>query len=193
MPRFSRARRAFAAAVTFKKMSLFTPDALGFLEVSRGSLPLHSYLVCAYLGCGVRLDAWAGEDYVKASPSLKKEYRQWLVTDFCKLYEQGIYHRDTKASNMLRIYHEDVGMYHVCWIDMECVKFGVKPSCMRILRNLVQFNGSLYHCISGEERRAFVAEFADCYPWVNRSLASALIRYWTQWRIFREKIHLDGP
>jgi hypothetical protein len=104
------------------------------------------------------------------------------------LYQYGIYHRDTKTANMLLHDPTNNSRRTFLWIDLECVQTGVIPTRHRIIRNLVQLNGSLGEQVSTADRYAFLRDLSQIYPWLNTPASINKIRRWTERRLWKERI-----
>jgi hypothetical protein len=193
LPRVSRGRRAFAAAAALKELGAETPRPLGFLSVSRHGLPARSYYITTYVGKGVDLRAWLEKHYRGLSrdtqDALWNRFHDFLVWP----YDHGVYHGDTKASNILLLTPETEGDWVFAWIDLESVRFGVRPVRSRVVRNLIQLNGSLKHVVPYSDRMAFLQRLARRFPWATQPLVLKWVRLCSRWRLRKEDLGWAGP
>lgn len=191
--RSSRGRRAFAAARTLQETGLPTPEPLGFLDVNVGSRPRRSYFMAVFLPHCTTVRAWLEEHYAGLPDEEQGGLRDDLMYALLDLYNNGIYHADTKTSNALLEYPEDRRRRQVIWIDLEHARFGFKPGRRKILRNLIQLNGSLGPTFPDASRRAFLDDLSPAYPWVTSWWVIQRIRGATWWRLFKERRGWAGP
>lgn len=182
----SRGRRAWAVAHTMIHFDIPTPRPLGFLEIRRGPFPLRSYSITAFLEEADSARKWIKPYYHRQSASMRKSIRGQVAALLLNLYEHGIYHADTKSSNMLLAHPLDEHKRAFYWIDLECVQCGVVPGRHQVIRNLVQLNGSLGSNVSDEDRLAFLHDLAGKYPWLPGAKIERKIRRWTRRRLEKE-------
>jgi hypothetical protein len=95
-----------------------------------------------------------------------------LILDLGK---HGLYHRDTKLSNLLARREPD-GTFRWWWIDLEDIRAGHRPRLWELIRIFMQLNGSLGGHLPDAERQKFAAGFrawhpAATHPWVLRYVA----------------------
>ena len=185
----SRARRAWAAGQLLIQSGLPTPEPLGYVEVRRGHLPVTSYAVARFAAGAESGFRWARRSYRNLDAPGRDAVRREVLALLRALAAQGIYHADTKLTNLLVEERADGSGRHWQWTDLECVEAGVRLTRRRLLRNLVQLNGSLRHWVPVEERRAFLAALARSYPWLAAPSVAADIERRTRQRLARE---LDG-
>lgn len=188
----SRARRFWAAARTLSRLEIPTPEPLGYVELRRTFCPVRSYVITSFLEQS-SARAWLHNAFPAQPPAVREAIRRALLESLLTLYRQGIYHADTKASNLLLMAPTDDAARTFLWIDLECMRFGVVPTRHQIIRNLVQLNGSLGAAVREGERCAFLREMARTYPWVMRRRVLRKIRRWTAWRLERERRLPCGP
>ncbi|MFH0954292.1 MAG: lipopolysaccharide kinase InaA family protein [Verrucomicrobiota bacterium] len=184
--RASRARRAWAAAQSLVQLEVPTPEPLGFLEVCAGPIPVRSYFVTAFVADACNAAKWLKRQYARQAPEVRESLRSDLLQCLLDLYRKGVYHGDTKTSNILLRAPADPARRAFFWIDLEGVQFGKYLTRYKILRNLVQLNGSLGTRVSDEDRLAFLHDMARHYPWVTRPRVVRRIREWTRRRLLNE-------
>ncbi len=189
----SRARRAWAAAQTFLALGQPTPEPLGFLETGSRLLPSTSYFLCAFLSDTIPARRWIKNRYHLLPDDVRASFRGHLLDTLLALYRTGLYHADTKASNLLVRAPDDPLQRTFYWIDLESARCGVRLSRRKILRNLVQLNGSLGRRVSEEDRFAFLHELARTFPWLARPAVAERIRRWTRRRLEYERDARCGP
>ena len=188
----SRGRRAWAAALTLRACRIPTPPCLGFFECG-GRLPGTSYAIFRAEDDILSARTWIKAWLHQRTDAFRTGFRDDLVDALLALYRRGIYHGDTKTSNMLVRAPDDPDRREFLWIDLECVRFGVSPSRRQILRNLVQLNGSVGSKLSEGDRLEFLDEMAEIYPWLAGSHIAERIRAWTLKRLAREQSGQCGP
>ncbi len=191
--RTSRGRRAFAASEGLTARGMPTPRPLGFLEVYDGLGPRRSYFITSFLTDACTVRSWIETRYGNLPEESRRAFRSALLRLLLNLYEHRVYHADTKTSNMLLQRPSDAGPWDVLWVDLECVRLGVRPGRRRIVRNLVQINGSLCPAVSDEDRLDFLKALSKTYPWAARPRVVRRIRRWTDWRLSRERRGIAGP
>ena len=185
--RVSRARRAWAAANTLTHLGIPTPEPLGFLEIRSGPFVARSYFITAFLSDARSARKWIRPWLSTKPPEFRERFRTEILNLLLDLYRNGIYHGDTKSANMLLRSPEEPDRRAFFWIDLECVKFGVRPTRRQIVRNLVQLNGSLGSKVSEEDRLAFLHDMSQFYPWLARPGIVKKIRAWTRRRLLNQK------
>ncbi|MEM7391348.1 MAG: lipopolysaccharide kinase InaA family protein, partial [Verrucomicrobiota bacterium] len=191
--RVSQGRRACAAARTLLEVGLPTPDPCGFFEVRRNGLPVESYLLTRRIEGADEARKWLRPYFHRQPEDLRQQIRTELLELLLNLYRNGIYHSDTKSRNMLLRAPVDSANRAWFWIDLEGMKFGVRPNRHMITRNLVQLNGSLGSKISDEDRLAFLHDMAKTYPWLAEPNVEEDIRAWTLQRLERELRREERP
>lgn len=184
--RASRARRAWAAGQTLSALGIPTPEPLGFLEVHKGKLPSTSYVITRFAARAESAFRWVRHSYQRMDDLERRRARNELRRALCQLYDVGLYHGDTKLTNLLVETVPSGQARTWLWTDLECVDAGHALTHRRLLRNLVQINGSLRHWVSDSDRLAFLRALAMAYPWLARPRVAALIRRRTQRRLRRE-------
>jgi tRNA A-37 threonylcarbamoyl transferase component Bud32 len=187
--RHSRARRYWAAARTMEELGIPTPEPLGYLEYIRHGIPVCSYVFTRFIADSVPSRKWIEPRFADQPPERRKALREELLEALLTLYRHGIYHRDTKLSNlMLREPDADqLDGTRFMWIDLECVQCGVAPTRHQVTRNLVQLNGSLGTHIRDDDRCAFLEDLSRVFPWATSKATKQKIRRWTKKRLDKEK------
>ncbi|MFT5495357.1 MAG: hypothetical protein ACI9TH_000748 [Kiritimatiellia bacterium] len=190
--RASRGRRAYAAACTLLELKIDTPPPLGYLEGIDDDGHSVSYFINRWLP-----EARTARQFIKPwlhqrPVETRQVVSQQLFDMLNQLYQLGIYHGDTKASNLLVTRENDDTLRSFYWIDLESMQFGIKPMRYHMLRNLVQLNGSIGRKILPEERIAFLHRFSPVYPWARDPQLPALIESKTRTRLLRELNRICG-
>ena len=192
--RTSRGRRAWAVGETFRVLSIPTPRAYGYLEVRMRRLPLRSYVFTAFETESDTARRWVCRHWRRADDSVKQAFRAALQNALLKLYRAHIYHADTKLANLMAHPMDGCAAPNLQWIDLECVRFGVRPSRHRVIRNLVQLNGSARNAwVTEEERVTFLKEMARWFPFLANPRVTEKIRRWTIARWKKELRTRCGP
>lgn len=192
--RISRGRRAWAVAETFRTLGIPSPHPLGYLEVRKGGLPVRSYVFTAFEAESVNARRWVCCYWRKADKTAKRAFRQALQQALIRLYQARIYHADTKLANLMARPAAGRTVPDLLWIDLECVRFNVSPTAHRIVRNLVQMNGSARNAwVTEDERLEFLREMADHYPFLMQLKNIEKIRRWTLARWHKELRTRCGP
>lgn len=186
--RASRARRSCAASLTLLDLGLRTPEPLAYLEVSRNC----SYIVIEWLPHVHSVRAWIRSRHQKWSAMDWSTFRRELMAFYRTPYERGFYHDDTKALNILLDPSAAPGS-RLWWIDVEGVIPGARLTRYRVLRNLVQLNGSLRRWVPEAERFAFLHDIAWDFPWLHQPSVGKKLRAWTRRRLQREARRQCGP
>lgn len=183
----SRARRAWAAGRLLRARGIATPDPLGFVEVRRHGIPVVSYAVARFVDEADSAFRWIRRRYRGLSSDERSSVAGELRRALLELYAAGIYHGDTKLTNLLIV--ETDGSRKWLWTDLDCVDAGGRLTRRRLLRNLVQLNGSLRRWVPDADRLAFLAALALRFPWLARPRVAARIAARSRRRLRRE---LDG-
>jgi len=186
--RVSRARRYWAAARCLPLAGIGTPQVLGYLEVLRGFKPVESFVVAEW--CEMP-DARRWLERERENPQEVSEFRRKLWASLTALYQHGIYHRDTKLTNLL--VDQAGSELLLLWTDIECLTFGSHISLHRVVRNLVQLNGSLPPDFPQRERRAFLELAGRDFPGLLSPRTVRKIHRWTDRRLQKEKRTGCGP
>ena len=184
--RKSRGRRAWAAAKTLKRMNIATPAPLGFADTIQDDGTLTSYFVSRAIP-GAR----SAREYIKPQlHNLPADVRQrvsgQLIHMLFELYSHGIYHSDTKTSNMLVTEEQSEADRTFHWIDLDSMQFGINATRPLMIRNLIQLNGSIGTRISREDRLFFLSQFAERFPWARSTRVIRTIERKTRKRLLRE-------
>lgn len=187
--RISRARRYWAVARILQQAGLPSPRPLGYLEIKDGIQPLESYVITEW--CDLPNGYQWLEKQRYESVRVRQRAAAVLWSELRRLYRAGIYHRDTKLTNLL--IKESDGDLQILWTDLECVQLGIRPSRHRLIRNLVQLNGSLPQWVSSEERRAFLVQVCADFPVLSSPATVRQIHRWTEKRLARERRTGCGP
>ena len=182
----SRARRAWAAAWTLRTFGFRTPKPHAFVESCRGTTPEQCFYVHEYLDQATTARRWIKAHLHRAPGETRDLIRLELSHSLLELYRHGMYHGDTKTGNLLVTDPESSEKRQWHWIDLECLQVGVRATRRRVLRNLVQLNGSIGSKISEADRIAFLHDLADEFPWITRPHVEQLIRYRSMKRLSRE-------
>jgi hypothetical protein len=189
----SRGRRAWAAAQTLRALGVATPAPLGFLEVSAAGPMPTSYFISEFIEEAGPARRWIEEDYRRLPDAERVRFRALWLKEMLRLYELGVYHADTKTSNVLLAHPSDPARRALLWIDLECLSFGRPLTRRRVFRNLVQLNGSLGPHFPDADRLDFLRHFARTFPWANRRWTIRRIALKTGWRLTKEKLGWAGP
>ena len=185
--RVSRARRAWAAARAMTELGIPTPEPLGLLEIYSGPLAVRSYFITDFMSDTQSANRWIKPRLSARPPEFRAQFRKELLDLLLDLYRNGVYHADTKSHNILLRAPDDPAHRAFFWIDLECAKFGARPTRHQIVRNLVQLNGSLGSKVSEDDRMAFLHDMARMYPWLDRPGVAKRIRAWTIRRLLKQK------
>lgn len=189
----SRGRRAWAAATALQRIGIPTPRPIGFIEDRQFGFPGTSYAVVEYLENAAPARRWIKAWLHQRPAPFRDAFRSQLLGTMMTLYENRIYHGDTKTSNLLLQYPEDPDRRTLYWIDLDCMQFGVRPTRRRVLRNLVQLNGSLGSKLADEDRLAFLDALSGRFPWAGDPRVADRIRTKTMERLQRELRGECGP
>jgi serine/threonine protein kinase len=189
----SRARRFLAVAQVLQSQRVPAPAPIGLLEIREGQVPVTSYVITKHLDETTTVRDWLETEYQDMTTEQRQTFARHLQDHLTSLYRAGIYHRDTKLTNILVQETGEPARPKLYWIDLECVQCGVFPSRHQIVRNLVQLNGSIVHLVSPEDRQYFLKEMATRYPWVLRPVTVNKIRRWTRKRLNNEVLCGVGP
>lgn len=184
--RASHGRRAWATGRAFRRLGIPTPEPLGFLEVRRAGTLLRSYDVRAFVPDAQPVSRWLNARAARLAPAERGTIRRELAALLLQLYRHGIHHRDAKLLNLLVRRADGDAARTYFWIDLECVRFDTPPTRHRVIRNLVQMNGSLRARVPEGERLAFLQDLARRYPWAADPRTVREIRDWTRRRLLRE-------
>jgi hypothetical protein len=191
--RSSRARRAWAAGQTLTAVGIPTPPPLGFIECSTRGWPAASYALTGFFPEAIPARRWVKARLHRQSPAFRDAFGHDLRSILLALYRRRIYHADTKTNNLLVLAPDAPERRRFSWIDLECVQFGIPPTRRRVLRNLVQLNGSVGSKLAEADRMAFLHGLAGEFPWVADEHIAQAIRRRTLERLDREVRGRCGP
>jgi len=191
--RASRAHRAWATARALDEIGIDAPNAPGFIDVRSASLPEASYLFLEFLEGAVPCRRWIKAWLHQREDDFRERFGRDLAGRLRDLYHRGIYHADTKTSNILVRDPEQPDLRRFYWIELESFRFGIPPTQKRILRNLVQINGSIGSKLSDTDRLAFLGYLSDVAPWAMNPGVADRIRARTLQRLNRELRGECGP
>ncbi len=192
--RTSRGRRAWAVGETFRMLQIPTPRPLGYLEVRKRGLPLRSYVFTEFERESDTARRWICRHWRRSDDTVKRAFRAALQDMLNTLYRANIYHADTKLANLMARPADGSAVPDLMWIDLECVRFGVRATEHRMIRNLVQMNGSVRNAWMTEtERLVFLREMAETYPFLMDPRNIDKMRRWTVARWHKELRTRCGP
>ena len=186
--RITKGRHSWAIAKTIEAMYLNTPTPYGFLELSNGD----SFYFSEYESAQQDARSWIKPWLHQKNPALKAAIHQDLLTEFIRIYQCGIYHRDTKATNMLIAYPENNERRSFKWVDIESATIPIFLNGHKIRKNLIQLNGSIGRKISRKERVAFLLDVAKEFPTLHNQGTIRKIERVTRKRLKRELLKICG-
>lgn len=188
--RMSRARRAWAAGLALQRLGLPVAEPLGFLEVMRNGRVTDSYIINRWLPTTRTARELATDLRGAPRAERRRAIAMWRETWLATL-QRGIYHADTKLSNALVQTCDAQSVVH--WIDLECVHIGGRITPYRLLRNIVQMNGSLAADFPLRDRLWFLQKLPAGLRWLASHRANRIIAWWTARRLGNEKTGKAGP
>lgn len=195
--RYSRGRRAWAAGKAMADLDIPTPTPLGYLEIRGRWFPIRSYVFTEFQADAFDLRAWLKLHRTAISPAHRTWAEAQIEDRLLRLYAARIYHSDTKLSNLLALpaaQPDEQPWSELMWIDLESIRFNRRPTRYRVIRNLVQLNGSIRdRWMARRDRIQFLMRMARHFPWLNSSRTIQHITRWTQRRWRRERDKLCGP
>ena len=173
--RLSRARRAWAAGIALRRLGLPAAEPLGLLETIRGGRVTDSYIITRWLpDCRT---ARVVANSFHASRDRRIAMDAWRAA-WLRLLDRGMYHADTKLSNAM-VQARDGGGSALFWTDLECVEAGAPLTPYRVLRNVVQMNGSLGAEFSLRDRLYFLRGLPARWVWLRSRWCQRIIATWT--------------
>jgi len=177
----SRARRAWAAARTLTELGLPSIVPFGYGEDAR-----FSYFAYRYDARSITVRDWIKPRMHRQSDAVRYQAADEILACLLHLYEHGLYHRDTKAGNLLVEPGTDPSTPHrFAWIDLE----DLAPATLtrkRVFKNLVQLNGSLCRRISRADRMRFLHALAEQVPQARAPGLPQAVEQETHRRLMRE-------
>lgn len=191
--RQSRARRAWAAGLTMQQLGIGTPEPLGLLEVFANGVATECFVITCYIEDAIPAYYWVRERCAPQDGSVRRRFASDLRREFEALYDAALYHGDMKLTNILLQYPDDAERRRFLWTDLESMLAGLHPGRHRMIRNLVQLNGSLGTWVPQSDRLRFIARLARRFPWLRRRATLRRMDAWTQRRLNREDAGTCGP
>ncbi len=184
--RASRARRAWAAAAAMRAMNVRTPEPLGFWERREGGVVADSLFITRFIEPSIPAYRFLKRHYRQYNADARERFRKELLDAYLSIERAGLHHADTKLSNLLVRHPDNETQRELLWIDLECIAAGARPTRHRVVRNLVQMNGSMRRWISENDRMSFLRDLARVHPWVISRRVISKIKTWTRRRLLRE-------
>lgn len=181
--RMSRARRAWAAGVTMKRLGLPVAEPLGLLEIMQGSRVTSSFIINRWVPDCRDAYAFCRETVVGAPMETRRRLIAFWRDEWLRLLERGVYHADTKLTNAM-VRTDAGGRMELLWIDLECVSAGQRLSRYQILRNVVQMVGLPSAELSVRDRLFFLRDLP--WPWLRWRTIFRVMSFWTTRRLRRE-------
>ncbi len=181
--RMSRARRAWAAGVTMKRLGLPVAEPMGLLEIMRGSRVTGSYIINRWVPDCHTAYAFCRETVAGAPLETRRNLIAFWRDEWLRLLDRGVYHADTKLTNAMVRSAAD-GRVELFWIDLECVRAGQRLSRYEILRNVVQMVGLPSAKLSVRDRLFFLRDLP--WPWLRWRTIFRVMDFWTARRLRRE-------
>lgn len=181
----TRARQAWAGTHLLAGLNLKAPDILGYVECIQNHVPKESYVIHRRLANTQAFNVWLRKNFHSRDKNRRIILRHQLRNEILQLYRHGIYHKDTKAHNLLVRESAD-GIFTFWWIDLEDIRATGNVAFWKVVRNFYQLNGSVPRRISREERIAFVRGFRSRYPLAAHPLVIRFVEQKTRIRLQRE-------
>lgn len=147
------ALRSWMAAHALRVRDIAAPQHLAVALPANPLSGQGSYLISDRLQHAVGLDRYATAHLAgPEARSRRRAFAQAVGRHFARLHEQGVYHRDLKASNIL--VHEDDGGWVFHLVDLDRVRFLSPVDRRRRVLNLAQINASTPRVLSNTDRLA---------------------------------------
>ncbi len=176
--RMSRARRAWAAGIAMRRLGLPAAEPMGFLEITKRGRVTDNFIITRWLpDCRTARD---GANDLHARSERRSAIASWR-DEWLRLIERGLYHADTKLSNAL-VQTNGSGRAALFWTDLECVEAGAPLTKYRVMRNIVQMNGSLGADFSVRDRLFFLRGLPSRFGWLRSRWCRRIIAAWTERR-----------
>jgi tRNA A-37 threonylcarbamoyl transferase component Bud32 len=137
-----------------------TPKCFALIENSKEGV-----LIGEWLNDTTTLGEFIKKELTNSIPYQRKEFL-WKFANFLRmLHQEGIYHSDLKANNIIVQKMQDKIKFHI--IDLDRVSFE-KISLSRIFKNLAQLNASIGPPITRTDRLRFYTFYANIYLLRNK-------------------------
>ncbi len=188
----ARARRAWAAARTLEALAIPTPEPLGYAECNDAEGRVTAVVVTRFIAPGQSAFQWLRRHYRHLDAEGRRHAGRAFLAALTRLYDAGIYHGDTKLTNLILDPAADESARWL-WTDLESVEAGRRLTRRRLLRNLIQLNGSARHWATDEERIALLHALAQRHSWLARRRVVTAIRRRTRQRLLRELTGATPP
>jgi len=183
----SKARLAWAAARTLNQLGLPAVVPIGYGEQRR-----LSFFVYEYNAAAITVRDWIKPRMHRQPDAFRHRVADELLACLLELYDHGLYHRDTKAGNLLvepGSNPDAVNRY--AWIDLEDLA-PAKLTAKRLFKNLTQLNGSLCRRIPRADRMRFLNALAERIPLARDPKLAAAVEAETHRRLMREVRRLES-
>ncbi len=192
--RASRARRAAAAAAACQAAGLSAPACRGWIDVRRRGLPARSLAWSEAVPDTAPARPWVEADLPDLPRPARDAFGRALADHLARTYRAGLYHADTKLSNLLLAQPVDPTAPRFWWIDLDCLRPVRGLRRRDVLRNLAQLNGSAGPALSARDRLRFLVRMRRMLPGLlsGKGLAHHLDQ-WTEARLDRERSGQCGP
>jgi tRNA A-37 threonylcarbamoyl transferase component Bud32 len=128
-----------------------------------------SYIIMENLSDALGIDRYFLKYFSSPLPREKTLEKKKLISSFAKkvseLHNQGIYHSDLKAGNiMVRKAEEDGENWRFYFIDNDKIAFKKKISLQMRAKNLAQINTSTFRCVNRTDKLRFFNEYIRRSP-----------------------------
>ncbi len=180
--RCSRAKKAWDAANSMAERDIPTPEPLMFLEQRRFGVFFKSYFVSKSMANTTTLDSYVSSCFKHLSQNRKASLIRILACCVRKMHDQGVFHGDLKAKNIL-IQEQKNGEEKVFFVDLDATRVKDSLQFRDRCKDMARLNCSfLNRAIVSKTHRFY---FLKCYFGTVRP--EELKRGWDRVLYFTEK------
>jgi tRNA A-37 threonylcarbamoyl transferase component Bud32 len=172
----SAAVRSLSGAVILLKKGYATAPPLAAVEYRRWGLLIKSlYFSEEIPEAKTVVSFWRDDLTALKGVARRRIFLRDLARLFSSLHENGIYHNDLKASNILVLKRGATSAAEFSLIDLQGLRKCLFVSSRRRIKNLAQLNRSLGVHVTRTEKLYFLKTYADCRRF-DRSSKRHLVR-----------------
>lgn len=159
----SPARRAWLAAHGLLALKFNTPQPIALCESKKNGILEKSIIVMKDASGNLPSNQYVMQKFSKMHDEshcrTKRRFVLKLADSFRQLHNEGVYHADMKANNIL--VQELQGTWNFYYLDLDRVYFNRTVTRDERIRNLSQINASMPNCMTYTDRLRFYKTYVN--------------------------------
>lgn len=170
------AKSAWVAANAFRVRDVATAEALALVEERFGAIVKRSYLVFREIKNAVPSNEYVSKFETKkcSRSSVRDDFIRNFAQAISRLHQEGIYHSDLKANNILICDQTTYKSGKFYYLDLDRVSFKRNVSLRRRIKNLAQLNAAMPAVMTRTDRMRFFRYY--CSNKISHAVRKKFIR-----------------